>query len=81
MKQYIHINQHEIKANIKRPVEEQKPVITCKTYKSNEYYNNVKIMHEGVCVAEVKYSPNKPLSCGARVWVELNTDVTTIEGE
>lgn len=81
MKQYIHINQNEIRANIKRPVEEQQPVITCKTYKSNEYYNNVKIMHEGVCVAEVKYSPDNPLSCGARVWIELNTDVTTIEGE
>ena len=80
MKQIIHINQHEIRANIKRAVEEQQPVITCKTYKDNQYFNNVKIMHEGVCVAEVKYSPNKPLSCGAGVWVELNTDVTTIEG-
>lgn len=82
MKQYIHINQHELRANIKRPVEEQQPVITCKTYKDNQYFNNVKIMHEGVCVAEIKYSPNKPLlSCGARLVIQLDTNVTTIEGE
>lgn len=81
MKQYIHVNQNEIRANIKRPDGERKPVLTCKTYKDNQYFNSVKVMHEGVCVAEVKYSPDKPLSCGARVWIELNTDVTTIEGE
>ena len=81
MKQYIHINQHSIRANIKLPVEEQKPVITCKTYKDNQYFNNVKIMHEGVCVAEVQYSADKPIiSCGARVVILLDTDVTTIEG-
>lgn len=80
MKQIIHINQHSIRANIKLPVEEQKPVITCKTYKDNQYFNNVKIRHEGVCVAEVVYSPHKPLSCGARAWIQLDTDVTTIEG-
>jgi hypothetical protein len=25
------------------------------------------------------YSPDKPLSCGARVWIELNTDIVQLE--
>ena len=41
MKKIIHINQHKIKSNIKK--EKLDPVITCKTYKSNDYANSVEI--------------------------------------
>ena len=30
-------------------------------------------------VARVVYSPHKPLSCGARVWVETQTDDVDVE--
>jgi len=27
----------------------------------------------------VVYSPDKPLSCGARVWIETDTDITQLK--
>ena len=64
MKTRIHINQHVIRRNNKTG--EREPVITVKTYKSNEYAS------EGVIQGPSKlvYSPDKPLSCGAKVWIE-----------
>lgn len=64
MKARIHINAHMIRANHKHG--ETNPVITVKTSKSNEYADEV-IIHGP---SRVVYSPNKPLSCGARVWIE-----------
>ena len=72
MKKVIHINQHKIKANIKK--DKVDPVITVKTYKSNDYCHEAVI--EGPC--KVVYSPNKPLSCGARVWIETESEVRCI---
>ena len=46
-------------------------MITCKTYKSNDYAHEVHI--EGPC--KIIYSPDKPLACGARVWIETNSEV------
>ena len=72
MKKIIHINQHKIKSNRKNGTTE--PVITCKTYKSNTYAHEVEI--NGPC--KVVYNPNKPLSCGAHVWIETQSEVTPI---
>jgi len=69
MKTIIHVNQHVIKKNQKTG--ERNPVLTVKTYKSNFKANMVKI--KGPC--KVVYSPNKPLSCGARVWIETIGEV------
>jgi hypothetical protein len=69
MKKRIHINQHIIKSNAKTGARE--PVITVKTYKSNTYGHEVII--EGPC--KVVYSPDKPLPCGAKVWIETDSDV------
>ena len=66
MKAKIHINQHIIRANAKN--DERNPVITVKTYKSNEYAHKICINGP----SEVIYSPDKPLSCGAKVWIEAN---------
>jgi hypothetical protein len=33
---------------------------------------------DGKVVARVVYSPDKPLSCGARVWIETEADVEII---
>ena len=72
MKKRIHINQHVIRRNQKTG--EREPVITVKTYKENTYCHEVLI--DGPC--KVIYSPDKPLSCGARVWVETESDVEYI---
>ena len=68
----VHVNQHKIKANAKNGTND--PVLTVKTYKSNTYGHEV-IMPEG---CKVVYSPDKPLSCGARVWIETNGEVVVI---
>ena len=69
MKKRIHVNQHKIRSNKKTGSRE--PVITVKTYKTNDYCHEVHI--EGPC--RVIYSPDKPLSCGARVWIETESEI------
>ena len=68
MKTIIHVNQHVIKANRKNS--ENKPTITVKTYKETRYAHNVVINGP----SEVIYSPDKPLSCGATVWIETESE-------
>lgn len=76
MKRIIHVNQHHIKHNNGVPAEERKPVLTLKTYKSNTYASELTILDkDGQPVARIVYSPDKPLSCGARVWIETYEDV------
>lgn len=70
MKTIVHINQHAIRRNAKTGGSE--PVITVKTYKSNTHGHQVEV--HGPC--RVVYSPDKPLSCGARVWIETESPVT-----
>ena len=78
MKKRIHINQHVIKSNAKSGSRE--PVITVKTYKSNTRCNAVEILDEDSnVVARVVYQPDKPLPCGARVWVETDSVINCIE--
>lgn len=74
MKTIIHVNQHVVRANKKTG--EENPVLTCKTYKENRYAKQVEILDiEGKVVAKVIYSPDKPLSCGARVWIETENEI------
>ena len=75
MKTIIHVNQHVIKANRKNG--EVNPVLTCKTYKTNRYADEASIVDPktGKELARVVYRPNKPLSCGAHVWIETQNDV------
>jgi hypothetical protein len=74
MKTIVHVNQHNIRSNIKAESDERKPVLTVKTYKDNQYGNEVII--NGPC--KVIYSPDKPLSCGARVWIETQDEVLIV---
>lgn len=73
MKTIIHVNQHVIKANRKNKAND--PVLTVKTYKSNDYAHEVEILGS----SKVVYSPDKPLSCGARVWIETQSEVKIIK--
>ena len=73
MKTVVHVNQHIIRSNSQTG--EREPVLTVKTYKDNTYAKRVQIA--GPCT--VVYSPDKPLSCGAKVWIETQGNVEVIE--
>ena len=69
MKTRIHVNQHKIRSNKKHNLNE--PVITVKTSKLNTYGHEVEVLGP----SKIIYSPDKPLSCGARVWIETEGEV------
>ncbi len=60
----IHVDQHAIKRNQKHGTND--PPISVKTYKSNTKAFEVDM--EGP--SKLVYRPDKPLSCGARLWIE-----------
>lgn len=65
----IHINQHVIRRNGKTG--QRRPTITIKEGSKNTYAQGVKILGP----SEVIYSPDKPLPCGAKVWLETNAEL------
>jgi hypothetical protein len=74
MKKRIHVNQHVIKSNKKNGTSD--PPLTVKTYKENVKAHKVWIHG----FAEVIYSPEKPLPCGAHVWIETD-DLVSVDGK
>jgi hypothetical protein len=73
MKTIVHVNQHVIRSNLKNNT--QDPVLTVKTYKNNTYAHQVEIKGP----SRIVYSPDKPLSCGARVWIETDDEVVILK--
>jgi hypothetical protein len=77
---YIHVNQGNIKGNLKTVrtgrKQELKPVITIKEGKTNTYCNAVEIHGP----SKVIYGHDKTLlSCGARVVIETDAELEIIE--
>ena len=68
----IHVNQFHIRNNKKTGSRE--PVITCKTYKSNDYAHEVDLHGP----SKIIYRPDAPLPCGATVWVESESEVVPL---
>ncbi len=78
MKKIIHVNQHVIKRNTKNGTDE--PCLTVKTYKENKYAHEAVLKtKDGVIIGKIVYNPHKPLSCGARVWIEFDTDEIDVD--
>ena len=71
----VHVNQHVIKSNRKHGKND--PCLTVKTYQSNVYAHEVEI--DGP--SKVIYRPDKPLSCGAHVWIETYAEVKVVTQE
>ena len=67
-RQVIHVNQHIIKAN--RKTGARPPPLTMKSYNKNVKATEIAIAGK----ARVVYSPDKPLPCGAVVWIETDDD-------
>lgn len=83
-KTIIHVNQHHIRTNRKNEREGNigepvLPVLTCKTYNTNEYGHEAVLKVDGKEIGRFVYQPEKPLSCGARVWFEFYSDVVDLE--
>jgi hypothetical protein len=70
MKKRIYINKHKIKKNEKSKTSSES-VITVFFGKKRLHTNEVVI--DGPC--KVVYSPDKPMSCGASVWIETESHV------
>lgn len=94
MKTIIHVNQHNIRRNRKKNAEFQEtnntknhlarqhliPVLTCKTYKSNDYGMEAIVKDkDGNEIGRFVYRPETPLSCGAHVWFETENEVEVIK--
>lgn len=72
MKTRIHVNQHIIRANARTEDRDlHEPPLTVKDYKRNRKAFSVEVLGPSRLV----YSPNKPLSCGAKVWIETESEV------
>ena len=71
-KKYIHVNQLKIRQNLKHGTNE--PVITIKEGRNNTYCHEVEVKGP----SKVIYGENgeKLLSCGARVVIETEAEVT-----
>ena len=65
-KTVVHINGHKIRNNSKESCKEKEPVIAIKG-KKNLYAHQLEIPYP----CRIVYQPNQPLSCGARVWIEV----------
>jgi len=71
VKTRIHVNQHVVRANNKTGATD--PPLTIKQGRKNTPAHEVEIHGPSTVV----YRPDKPLSCGARVWVETESEITT----
>jgi hypothetical protein len=65
----IHVNMHVIRKNIKTGAVD--PVTTIQWRGKSYRFDTVEILGP----SKVVYSPTKPLSCGARVWIETTAQV------
>jgi hypothetical protein len=68
----IHVNQHVVRRNAKLGLRE--PPISIKTYAENIRADNVAIDGPSTLV----YRPDRPLSCGARLWIETSAAVRAV---
>lgn len=73
MPMILHVNQHVIKANIKKPGNEDPPITIRKgkNGKSSRAMEVDLVDEAGKLVGRLTYRPHQPLSCGARLWLEV----------
>jgi hypothetical protein len=66
----IHVNRHNVAHNKKHNT--SRPVFSVKTSKANHTTDHVEFSGS----ARLVYCPEKPLSCGAVVWIETSEPVS-----
>lgn len=74
----IHVNRHIIDRNRKQG--EREHPITVKKGRKNFYGSTVYVLDDdGNVVATIMYRPDKPLSCGATLYIETKNDCVVEE--
>lgn len=73
MRQIIHVAQDAIRRNTKTGGNE--PAIIIRDHRGARRATEINLIVGDQIVGKFVYRPHKPLSCGARVWLELDTDV------
>jgi hypothetical protein len=68
----IHVNQHVIRGNARDGT--AAPPLTVKTSSENIRGHRVSINGPSVVI----YRPERPLACGARVWVETRSPIVVV---
>lgn len=67
-KQVLHVAQDAIRK------QNGSPAIIVRDYKGAQRAHEVElVLPDGSVVGKFVYSPNKPLSCGARVWLSVDS--------
>jgi len=81
IKTIVHVNQGNIRQNIKRNPSDRLPVLRAQGDFDALYGDRIDIINSdtGEIVASVVYRPDNPLSCGARVWIETDNDVVVAD--
>jgi len=69
VKTILHVNQRVIANN--RKTGRNDPPLIVRTYKGSTPASQVEILGP----SRIVHSPHKPLSCGARVWIETTSQV------
>jgi hypothetical protein len=74
----MHVNRNIIDGNRKHG--RNAPPLTVK-YRGGNFYGHSAIIRDraGREIGRMVHSPDKPLSCGARVWVQLDDRYVTVE--
>lgn len=69
----IHVNSNRIRSNSKHGTDD--PVVTVREGNKVLFYaHEVEILG----YSRVVYRPDKPLSCGAKVWIETDAEVVAV---
>ncbi len=71
MKTIINVNRHVVASNAAHGTDA--PPLSCKVGRAGKAKYGKRIEITGPCV--IVYSPDAPLSCGARVWIETEAKV------
>lgn len=72
-KQIIHVAQQAIQKNRRDGTDE--PAIIIRTGSKSQRVHELDLVVDGKVIGQMVYRPNDPLSCGARLWLELDTDI------
>lgn len=72
----LHVHQNRIRANIKKESKaDMEPPIIIREGRKRDYAFECAI--EGPC--RLVYRPHDPLDCGARLWIETESQVTVLD--
>ena len=74
-KRIIHVYQQRIRQNIKRDAADREPPIIVRDGRKRTYGFEVEVT--GPC--RIVYSPDEPLDCGARLWIETDDEVKVVK--